>query len=629
MCGIVGVSFHQKYKIEDQNLRRRVAMYLFTRLLNKTKDRGDDATGLGVLYANGWWMTLRDAVASDKFILGIRGSEDKTREIQQQEVTYANLMQATIEGYTNQGQSDPMVIMGHCRKKTQGSEYNMVNNHPITIPENDIIMVHNGSIKNDKTIIKKLKSPRIGEVDSEALARLFEHEVVESAGVPLTLNNMYNIGYRLDGSAAALMATSKEPTKLFGLKESRPLVLYYEKNLGIIFYVSDQKFMHDAIADFQNVLISLAPDLIGLEFGTEEISERSAFIVDLTKPVDKAITATDYPFSKDPTWSEPVTTSHTSNSNSSTQSTYKEKSLYSVDRMAAREEAKAMLIGLETTSPDDTIPDFKLSGEKVENDPAYEFAGGSESNTKVNSKHDLKDTPTIEAGEAEEMSTIDLGEEGIIPTDNKMSDAEELSDLYRASVNIMLKKFGTGKSVMSYPMSSKEIAKMLEVTEEELKSSPTQAIVAAVFQLAAKTMFVEGYQYYITQNDTSNENISNIVRALRLLLLSSLIVEMENTSVARTTDNVKELIDDIKEAFIYTTKSEKLTKIGLEFLNRINDVEIGNILSGVEALDKKIKDNIKILNVSAEVVGQEITEPQESTALVEGVDEFEDGEIGG
>ena len=64
----------------------------------------------------------------------------------------------------------PKVMILHTRMKTQGSETNNANNHPL-FSKNGIAIVHNGIIYNDKEIFGKKQ--RDAEVDSESQFFIF------------------------------------------------------------------------------------------------------------------------------------------------------------------------------------------------------------------------------------------------------------------------------------------------------------------------------------------------------------------------------------------------------------------------------------------------------------------------
>jgi hypothetical protein len=628
MCGIVGVSFHTGAKITDELLRRKIVAYMFTRLLRETQERGEDATGVAAMFDNGWWMSVRDAVKAEQFIWGTRTSEDKTREVNQQEVTYANFLQILLEGHTNHGPSSPTVILGHCRKKTQGSEYNMTNNHPITIPDSDIVCVHNGSVKNDAKIMSKLGVKRLGEVDSEALARLFENEVKETNG-NMTLDNMHTIGKRYDGVAAALMVSGKTPTKLYGIRETRPMVLYYEKNLGVIFYVSESKFMENAMGAFHHVLISVAPELPGLEFGVEEVPDRVALIVDLTQSVDKAVSSIEFPFSKDTEWEEKTTTTtnndttHTATDHNNT-TFYKDKEPASTTRNNAREDIKKFIDDKNKTAP-----------VKEEDDKAFKFIGGAEAVANVYPIYTIEDAndDALELDTSDEeikTTKVDIIAEGILPTETKIAEAKKHSELMKVATTVMLNKFGTGKSLMNYPVSDEEMSKMLDIPENELKTCSRQALIAAVFQLAARTMFAEGYQYCEESNKknvNTDEDVTttDVVRAIRLAFLSALAVSVQNSGFNHyTKSSVEETVDDVREVFELAVQSGKIKKVGHEFLDKVGDKEITEVVVLLDKIKEISNGSEDTITTVEAVTTQPAVENELEIITVEGTLDEED-----
>ena len=97
----------------------------------------------------------------------------------------------------------PIVLL-HARNRTQGSEDNNVNNHPIE--HGRWVVTHNGTLKNDKDIFEHYNEKRFAEVDTAAL--------------PVVLKQGSSFDRSLDylsivaGTATAAMWSIKEPEKL-------------------------------------------------------------------------------------------------------------------------------------------------------------------------------------------------------------------------------------------------------------------------------------------------------------------------------------------------------------------------------------------------------------------------------
>ncbi|MCZ2267836.1 MAG: hypothetical protein LC124_03180, partial [Ignavibacteriales bacterium] len=111
----------------------------------------------------------------------------------------------------------PQVMILHTRMKTQGSEKNNANNHPL-FSKNGIAIVHNGIIYNDKEIFGKKE--RDAEVDSESILHLLS---IKTKG-----DRIKRLFDRIEGSFAVAVIDRNDPDKLILIKKDNPIDLYYD-----------------------------------------------------------------------------------------------------------------------------------------------------------------------------------------------------------------------------------------------------------------------------------------------------------------------------------------------------------------------------------------------------------------
>jgi glucosamine 6-phosphate synthetase-like amidotransferase/phosphosugar isomerase protein len=131
----------------------------------------------------------------------------------------------------------PRIMILHTRMKTQGSEKNPSNNHPIYNKEG-VCIVHNGIIHNDHEIFGK-NQKRDGEVDSEAILA-----VISSRGKGDKIKKVFD---RIDGSFAVAVIDKNNPEQLILIKKDNPLELYYNSEDDILYFCSERQIMQEAL----------------------------------------------------------------------------------------------------------------------------------------------------------------------------------------------------------------------------------------------------------------------------------------------------------------------------------------------------------------------------------------------
>ena len=124
----------------------------------------------------------------------------------------------------------------HTRMKTQGTEKNNNNNHPL-YSKTGTAIVHNGIIHNDKEIFGKRQ--RDGEVDSEAILHMLS---VKYKG-----DKIKRLFDRLEGSFAVAVIDKNQPEKLFLIRRDNPIDLYFNSEDEILYFCSERGIMQDSL----------------------------------------------------------------------------------------------------------------------------------------------------------------------------------------------------------------------------------------------------------------------------------------------------------------------------------------------------------------------------------------------
>ncbi len=198
MCGIMGFySFGNTLPDKDK----------ITNMFSLLESRGRDASGYAFIRDNNL-IVHKDAMKSSEFV--------NTNEWKELVL--------------------PSSMILHTRMKTQGSEKNNANNHPL-FSKNGIAIVHNGIIYNDKEIFGKKQ--RDAEVDSESILHLLSMKVKGDK-----IKRLFD---RVEGSFAVAVLDKYQPEKLVLIKKDNPIDLYYDSKDDIFYFCSEREIMQEAL----------------------------------------------------------------------------------------------------------------------------------------------------------------------------------------------------------------------------------------------------------------------------------------------------------------------------------------------------------------------------------------------
>jgi glucosamine 6-phosphate synthetase-like amidotransferase/phosphosugar isomerase protein len=198
MCGIMGF-----YCFSDKKPDKDKISTMFSLL----ESRGRDASGFAFI-REGNLIVNKAPVRSSEFV--------KSKDWQELEL--------------------PKIMILHTRMKTQGSELNPNNNHPLYNKEG-IAIVHNGMIHNDHEIFGKNKPD--GECDSESI--IF---VLSSKTKGDKIKRVFD---KIEGSFAVAIINKTEPDTLILIKKDNPIDMYYNTEDDILYYCSEREIMQESL----------------------------------------------------------------------------------------------------------------------------------------------------------------------------------------------------------------------------------------------------------------------------------------------------------------------------------------------------------------------------------------------
>lgn len=283
MCGIVGAFPLNKPGLEmDPQTRRLVLLYLHNETLFETVARGKDATGMALSFGPReeggapYWAVLKQPVRTCDFFIN-DGSSSRYKGQDDE---------ANIERYMDVAclLTRPLKhVLGHTRAKTQGSEFNPLNNHPILV--NDIIGIHNGGVRNDDVIYKKHPemTPQ-GEVDSEALVQLL---ALSGAGRMLGAEDIKYVTERIEGPRAVMAYNRHHPDQVIYFHDKeRPLEMVYIQELATVFLCSERRFFDQALALYERLRLTLKRDLPALSWEWRNIPAGKGGVINVAEEID-------------------------------------------------------------------------------------------------------------------------------------------------------------------------------------------------------------------------------------------------------------------------------------------------------------------------------------------------------
>ncbi len=231
MCGLCGILFEKRRRA----LRAQSHLLdVFTRLLVLSESRGHHASGVAWVKSDGSCDVYKAPMPASDFV-GDKG--------------YARVL-AGVDNKT-------AILMGHTRWRTQGSENNNGNNHPLAVDAPgqrrrglhvppQILLTHNGHLSNANALFRRFHFPRQAEVDSEILAHFAARAIAEESWDLDELRSHFAL---CQGTMSAVIASTDVPETVLIVKGNKPLFLLYSHRRRVIVYASDRSILWTALED--------------------------------------------------------------------------------------------------------------------------------------------------------------------------------------------------------------------------------------------------------------------------------------------------------------------------------------------------------------------------------------------
>lgn len=191
---------------------------MFTKNLLHNEQRGKIATGAALVQKDGSYNRVKFPMPAAEFVT---------------HPEYQDLLSQLSEHTT--------CLLGHTREPTKGDPQNNLNNHPLIIEHH--IGVHNGHICNDHALFEQHGFPRLAQVDSEIIFRLFNEVPPES---PVYVEELARRASQLQGTFATISIDLRDPCALMVIKHKRPLSVHYHAPWNALSFSSRYVFLRKA-----------------------------------------------------------------------------------------------------------------------------------------------------------------------------------------------------------------------------------------------------------------------------------------------------------------------------------------------------------------------------------------------
>jgi len=339
MCGIVGaLTFDAFEKKSEEKMRTESDIFITTQLLQATVERGKDATGVFLSWADGNYTGLKMGIPSPEFIARFGETEKDFKGFLKIWREYPKLMK---------------VFIGHCRKSSIGNSYDNKNNHPIQI--GDMVLVHNGTLTNHETIFDKLDCDRVGDVDSEAIGRLLHH-YTKGGTEPFTTEMIKETTRRIHGTYSVLAMSGNNPYQVAQFRDGRTAEMVLVRPLKTVYIASEKKFLENVLFEYNKAaqLFSMGatfPFLKASDVEFKTMVDDSLALWDLTIPItDKTEISDLFEFEKTPLRVDKIWGTTTTSYSSGNTATGQKKSSGTVVNASSKKTGK-------TSVTDETDPD--------------------------------------------------------------------------------------------------------------------------------------------------------------------------------------------------------------------------------------------------------------------------------
>lgn len=255
MCGIFGIVS----KNTDRSILKEI-QNITDDLFNISESRGKDASGIAIQY-EGTINILKGPLKSSKLI--------KTSQ-------YQKIWKATIKRQTRNKHHTPIVILGHSRMVTNGSEEHNCDNQPLV--KNSIVGVFNGIIANENELwVKHPDIQKQTTTDTEILFGLADKYLKNTNNIRDALDRIFS---EIEGAASFGFLTDNSDVLVLASNNGSLYAAWSPDRTNMIF-TSEKSFLKHILHKYSTQLM----------IGTDEIFQIKAdtpYILDVKDLTDQS-----------------------------------------------------------------------------------------------------------------------------------------------------------------------------------------------------------------------------------------------------------------------------------------------------------------------------------------------------
>lgn len=575
MCGIIGaLTFDAFEKKSEERIRNEANIFITTQLLQATVERGKDATGVSLLWADGNFTGLKMGIPSPDFIARFGDTEKDFEGFLKLWREYPKLMK---------------VFIGHCRKSSVGNSYDNKNNHPIQV--GNIVMIHNGTLTNHEKIFDKLKCDRVGDVDSEAIGRLLHH-YTKGGTEPFTAEIIEETTRRIHGTYSVLAMSGNNPYQVAQFRDGRPAEMVLVRPLKMVYIASEKKYLENVLFEYNKMSKLFAssvkfPYLKQADVEFKTLQDDSQAIWDLTIPITDKTEIGDLfdwkktPWSTDKIWGSTTTTTggtHTAGKkhNTGVGTQVNAQSKTTGGGTAGKEDDPTGLVWSKSLNKYKTQDGIKTTKEygaitvDVEKGEITQVSEGGEGTSDLDIKEVNKEDVEnllVGAAETEELG-LERTEEAVDAKKNSETEEEDEGQIVEVDMSADAEALKKSEEFIESGMvkyeEDEEVAIDLDASDVSvLRPLPLYALANRIKKVVFQRGFVAGYVARKKEESgdkkTANQDTEKLAKARKKIRTLKLVIKVLVAALNyRTKGNSKSDIEGLLKQSIKDAKAVKL-----------------------------------------------------------------------